>query len=180
MTEINRFYSLNPIGNGWAFEKESECEDFVWFNLNKLLGIQPFKRQFYVKGQFCDLLGINHQKQLTILELKVTEDRYVVQQLTRYYHALIEQKPYPEEIDYNQKINLMALAPSFHQDSFTDDKYNILHIQFMTFSLEERNGKIYFNLKENDSIRQYPNIEVPYNNNDQSQLLADRLSGDHA
>lgn len=61
-----------------------------------------------------------------VLELKNGEDRYIVQQLTRYYDALREEKPFNEKIDYEQPIVLIAITPSFHKDNFTDRKYHLL------------------------------------------------------
>jgi RecB family endonuclease NucS len=42
----------------------------------------------------CDILAIDAQHQLHILELKNSEDRYLIQQLTRYYANLQEVKPF--------------------------------------------------------------------------------------
>ncbi|MEB3312130.1 MAG: hypothetical protein VKJ02_18035 [Snowella sp.] len=51
-------YSLKQIGDLWEFEKESDFEDFLWQNLETLLGLKPLKRQYYVQGQYCDILAI--------------------------------------------------------------------------------------------------------------------------
>lgn len=153
-------YSLKQFGCEWRFDKESEFEDFMWRNLEELLQIKPFKRQYYVKGQFCDILGTGQNKELVILELKINEDRYIVQQLTRYYDAIVEEKPFATEIDYSQKIKLIGIVPSVHKDSCIDVKYNILDIVFMCFSLQEINKKLYFQLKDNLSNSRQSLMEI--------------------
>ena len=71
-------YSLKQIGDFWEFEREFDFEDFLWNNLETLLELKSLKRQYYVKGQYCDILATNKNRELTILELKIAEDRYVV------------------------------------------------------------------------------------------------------
>ncbi|MBC6435444.1 hypothetical protein FM036_38660 [Nostoc sp. HG1] len=63
------------------------------------------------------IFSIEGNKQLVVLELKNAEDRYIVQQLTRYYDALKEVKPLEDEIDYQQPISLIAIKPNFHRDN---------------------------------------------------------------
>ncbi|MBC6435548.1 DUF91 domain-containing protein [Nostoc sp. HG1] len=71
------------------------------------------RTDIYVNGQICDILALRENKQLVVLELKNAEDRYIVQQLTRYYDALKEVKPLEDEIDYQQPISLIAIKPNF-------------------------------------------------------------------
>jgi RecB family endonuclease NucS len=122
---------LRKTGSGWEFESESALEDFVWVNLQQLLGLTPLKRQYRVKDQICDIIAVDETRRLVVLELKNTEDRYIVQQLTRYYDALLEEKPFQEQIDYEQPVQLIAIAPSFHKDNFTDRKYHKLNLRFL-------------------------------------------------
>ena len=124
------FVNLIKTGNSWKFATEADLEDFVWANLKELFGLIPLKRQYYVKGQICDILALRENKQLVVLELKNAEDRYIVQQLTRYYDALQEVKPLEDEIDYQQPISLIAIKPNFHRDNFIDKKYHHLSIDF--------------------------------------------------
>ena len=104
-----------------------------------------------MKGQGCDILALGENKQLVVLELKNAEDRYIVQQLTRYYDALREEKPFNEQVDYTQPIGLMAITPTFHKDNFTDRKYNHMSLQFLTFEILADGKKFYLHLKDIDS-----------------------------
>ncbi|MGG6241605.1 endonuclease NucS domain-containing protein [Nodosilinea sp. AN01ver1] len=127
--------AITAIGDTWQFGSEFELEETVWKNLPKLLNLKPFKRQYSIRGQFCDILALDDQQRLVIIELKNTEDRYVVQQLTRYYNALKGSTPFGSEVDFEQPVRLIAIAPGFHQDTLVDCKYSILKIELVTFSI---------------------------------------------
>lgn len=75
-------------GQSWQFSTESDLEEVIWRNPPKLLNLQPLSRQFSISGRFCDILAVDEADQLVIIQLKNTEDRYVVQQLIRYYDAI--------------------------------------------------------------------------------------------
>lgn len=57
------FVNLRKTGAGWEFEDEATLEDFVWANLKQILGLTPLKRQYYVKGQVCDILALSENTQ---------------------------------------------------------------------------------------------------------------------
>jgi RecB family endonuclease NucS len=109
------------------------------------------KRQHYVSEQFCDIIAVGDNKNLVVLELKNAEDRYVVQQLTRYYDGLLEQQAFSDQVDYNQPVRLVAIAPSFHRDNFIDRKYHTLNFDFWQFSVIQDNEKFYFKLIDIDT-----------------------------
>lgn len=141
---------LRKTATGWQFKNESNLENFVWTHLSELLQLKPLKQQYSVKGQVCDLLGVDAQQRLTVIELKNSEDRYIVQQLTRYYAALQEVHPFCEIIDYKQPIQLIAIAPSFHRDNYTDRQYSTLSIRFLQFVLSGSPQDLYLRLMEID------------------------------
>ena len=118
----------------WHFSSELELEEVVWRNLPALLNVNPLCRQFSVDGNVCDLLAVNSVGELVIIELKNSEDRYVVQQLTRYYDALkhTDDLPFPAATIHPQ---LIAIAPSFHSDTFIDCRYSTLEVELLTFHL---------------------------------------------
>ena len=143
--------ALIQTGAVWQFENEFELEELLWHNLSKLLNLKPFKRQFSVRGQFCDILAIADNRQLVIIELKNVEDRYVVQQLTRYYDALVKEQPFGDEVDWQKPIRLIAIAPSFHSDTVIDCTYNTLNIELLRFDFEERDQELYLRVIESSS-----------------------------
>ena len=158
-------YSLKQIGDFWEFEREFDFEDFLWNNLETLLELKSLKRQYYVKGQYCDILATNKNRELTILELKIAEDRYVVQQLTRYYHSLLEEKPFFEQVDYAQPVHLIAILPSIHRDNLIDCKYHQLDIKLITFSMRREQEKTYFHFKQYGTDYLYPEVEIKTQDN---------------
>ena len=161
--------ALRKTGSDWEFASELALEDFVWDNLDKLFKLTPLKRQHSAKGEYCDILAVDNKKQLTIIELKNAEDRYLVQQLTRYYDNLVDEKPFAEQIDYNQQINLIGIAPSFHRHNHIDRKYNLLKIDFLELAVLRKNKKFNLNLKDIDSTQTWL-INIPYQEIDFSKL----------
>ena len=127
--------TLIHTGSGWQFQTESDLEEVVWRNLSKLLNLEPISRQFSIDGKFCDILATESSGRLVIIELKNTEDRYVVQQLTRYYHAIKTADTLPFSVDTDHP-RLLAISPSFHADTLIDRQYSTLNVELITFSLE--------------------------------------------
>lgn len=148
---MESFVSLRKTGSGWEFESETVLEDFVLANLQQLLGLTPLKRQYRVSGQICDIVAVDKNKRLVVLELKNGEDRYIVQQLTRYYDALLEEKAFNAEIDYGQPVRLVAIAPNFHKDNLTDRKYHKLFLEFLQFKIDQTSKKFYLQLEDIDT-----------------------------
>ncbi|MEH2300409.1 MAG: endonuclease NucS domain-containing protein [Nostoc sp.] len=162
--------NLRKTGNSWQFATEADLEDFVWANLKELFGLIPLKRQYYVKGQICDILALRENKQLVVLELKNGEDRYIVQQLTRYYDALQEVKPLQDEIDYQQPISLIAIKPNFHRDNFTDKKYHNLSIDFFELAVLADEFNYYLQIKNLDvDNEKVSKIEIPYRDGERNE-----------
>jgi Endonuclease NucS len=135
------------------------------FTLDRLLNLSPISRQYRIGTEICDILATDNQGKLTIIELKNTEDRYVVQQLTRYYHGLIESKPRLNGIDYRKPVKLVAVAPSFHLHNFIDKIYTTLNFEFFTFDLTANKvtGDVFFELTNVNTkkrhVEQVPQIK---------------------
>ncbi|MFW9257226.1 endonuclease NucS domain-containing protein [Nostoc sp. CALU 546] len=162
--------NLIKTGNSWKFATEADLEDFVWANLKELFGLIPLKRQYYVNGQICDILALRENKQLVVLELKNAEDRYIVQQLTRYYDTLQEVKPLEDEIDYQQPISLIAIKPNFHRDNFIDKKYHHLSIDFFEFAVLADEFNYYLQIRNLDlDNEKVSKIEIPHQNRERNE-----------
>ena len=153
--------SLIKTGSGWEFVSEEILEDFLYENLEKLLDLNVLDRQYIVNNQRCDILAVDSNKKLVILELKNVEDRGIVQQLTRYYDALLDEQPFSDKVDYQQPVRLIAITPNFHRDNFTDRKYHTLDFQFLEFSVIENEDKFYISLKDVDNGKISKTI-IPY------------------
>lgn len=152
---------LMKIGEPWQFESEAYLEDFVWANLESLLGLTPLKRQYFVKGEVCDILALDENRRLVVLELKNVEDRYVVQQLTRYYDSLLDERPFASQVDYEHPIRLVAITPKFHRHNEIDRKYHKLDFELLLFEVEQEGKKLYFSLNTMAGT-QVSRLRIPY------------------
>ncbi|PZO50726.1 MAG: hypothetical protein DCF15_15515 [Phormidesmis priestleyi] len=129
-------------GQNWQFSTESDLEEVIWRNLPKLLNLRPLSRQFSISGKFCDILAIDESNQLVVIELKNTEDRYVVQQLVRYYNVIKAAETLPFKAAISEP-RLLAIAPSFHADTLIDCQYSTLKVELITFALKtSKNGQL--------------------------------------
>lgn len=167
---MESFVSLRKTGSGWEFESETVLEDFVLANLQQLLGLTPLKRQYRVSGQICDIVAVDENKRLVVLELKNGEDRYIVQQLTRYYDALLEEKAFNAEIDYEQPVRLVAIAPNFHKDNFTDRKYHKLFLEFLQFKIIQTSKNFYLQLEDIDNSK-VSKVDLFYQERDSAENI---------
>ncbi len=152
---------LTKAGERWNFESELALEKFVWANLGNLFNLTPLKQQYSCNGEVCDILAVDEKQQLSVLELKNTQDRYIVQQLTRYYDNIIDEKPFSLQINYSKPIHLVAITPVFHKHNFVDRKYNNLDIQFLKFDIIQVQGSFYLQLKNVDT-HSILKIKIPY------------------
>lgn len=153
--------ALRKTGDHWEFASEFALEDFIWANLEALTGLSPLKRQYISLGEICDILAVNQEQQLHILELKNSEDRYVVQQLTGYFDNLISTAALSEKIDYSKPVKLIAIAPSFHRHNLIDCKYSKLEISFLQLQVHKQDGHFYLELTGIEAEETY-RIEIPY------------------
>jgi RecB family endonuclease NucS len=129
--------ALHKTSHGWGFTSEAALENFIWENLTQLFGLKPLKRQHNSCGEICDILAVDENKRLVILELKNAEDRYLIQQLTRYHANLLEEKPFSTEIDYSRPTRLVAIAPSYHRHNLIDKEHSRLYFELLQFSVEK-------------------------------------------
>ena len=163
---------LRKSDKSWSFAEEKLLEDFVWDCLENTLDLIPLKRQFHIKGEYCDIIAKTRTNQIAILELKNCEDRYIIHQLTRYYHSLKLEQPFSELLDYSQPIRLIAIAPDFHRHNFIDRHYNTLKFEFIRFSIIEQADKFSLQFKlegRKEIIAQQPIAFTKANNDTEIQ-----------
>lgn len=111
-------YTANTL----RFQSEEDLEIYIENHFDELFpDLELLQRQFRLHTQRYDLLCRNkHNHQAVLLELKNEEDRGIVWQLVRYRHLILTRQPFAEQIDYSLPIELIAIAPSFHEDSLID------------------------------------------------------------
>jgi RecB family endonuclease NucS len=152
---------LRKTTDRWDFESELALENFVWVNIEELFGLTALVRQYCSKGEFCDILALDKQKRLVIIELKNSEDRYIVQQLTRYYDSIIKEQPFQSQVDYRQPISLIAITPSFHRHNLVDRIYSKLEFKFLKFNVIYVKDEFYLSLINIDTS-EIVEIKIPY------------------
>jgi RecB family endonuclease NucS len=165
---------LRKSDKGWLFTEERVLEDFLWLHLESALDLIPLKRQLVIKGEYCDILARTKKGQLVVLELKNCEDRYIIHQLTRYYHGLFVEQPFKDSIDYNLPIRLIAIAPGFHKHNFIDRDYNKLEFEFIRFSIIENLEKFYLKLHLPDRQEITVKAAIPFVETSLSESQSDR------
>lgn len=153
--------ALRKVGTGWEFASEAALEQFVWHHLNEVLGLRPVARQFFCLEEICDIVGIDELQRLTIVELKNTEDRYVVQQLHRYFFNLREQKAFADQVDWSKPPRLIAVAPSFHRHNRIDQEFSQLEIEFVRFAVTKETDQFFLNLFEGPATEPRK-VRIPY------------------
>jgi hypothetical protein len=142
LSQNNR--KLIYLGNKIKFHSEIDLEDYIESYFDQIFpGLILLKHQHSVQMQRCDLLCCTRSlKQAVIIELKNEEDRYIVSQLIRYRKAILSGKPFAEQIDYSLPVKLIAIAPHFHEDNYTDKEASKFEhdLCFLQFKLENHNN----------------------------------------
>lgn len=153
--------ALRKTSDGWEFASEAALENFIWGSLPEMFGITPLKQQHIANGEICDILAVGSDRGLVVLELKNVEDRYLIQQLTRYYANLLAEKPFQSEVDYVRPVRLIAIAPTYHRHNLIDKTYNTLHFELLRFSVVREDEAFYLLLQavEQEAVQRYL---IPY------------------
>ncbi|MDB9475435.1 hypothetical protein, partial [Dolichospermum circinale] len=165
-------HKLIYAGGEIRFASEIELENYIEENFTLIFpDLDLVKRQFSIKMQRTDLLCCTKlDQQPVIVELKNEEDRGLVPQLIRYRKILLIEKPFAEQINYSLPVKLIAVAPKFHEDNYTDKEASRFEddICFMQFSLNHHNSAGEFQLRGKSYDIPYPIFGLPSNStNDQ-------------
>ncbi|MGB3199802.1 MAG: hypothetical protein WBA99_02800 [Nodosilinea sp.] len=138
---------IKEVGEKWDFLSEADLEDFVWENLPQLLCLEPLARQHCSDNKNrLDILGLNEDKSLSIVELKLGIDDGIVSQLTRYHESIKTRNPFAELADNEKSISLIAIGNDFHSNSLIDAKYSQLSFRFLSYKIKSLRGRLYFQL----------------------------------
>ena len=143
-------YQLIQANGQWRFVNESELENFVWDNLQTALGLTPLKRQFSLGGQFIDILAVDEEQNLAVVDLKNTEDRHIVKQLTRYFDLIVSSNELFPEFPNPKRIRLIGILPNIHPLHELDCKYHNLEFELLEFFVFLENETFFWNLKALD------------------------------
>ncbi|WP_190488837.1 hypothetical protein [Pseudanabaena sp. FACHB-2040] len=109
-------------------------------------------------GEICDILALTPDNELAILELKNAEDRYIIQQLTRYHANLLEGRPFADVINYQKPVRLIALAPTFHRHNHIERDFSRLSFEFVKLRVLKED-QFYLEFSFEDVT--YPSVRTP-------------------
>jgi len=158
----------NPIlpkfrlyGENAEFETEAHLELFFWDTVLKEMGLQPLKRQHYCREGICDILAKGARDQLVIIELKNVKDSHVIDQITSYFDALSEQRPFSEQIDYTQPIDLYIISPEYNSRTHCILKHHKLKFNLFSYTAKVFGEDILFTLREWDSQIEKVSVKIP-------------------
>jgi RecB family endonuclease NucS len=140
--------ALRKSAIGWKFASEAALEKFIWEKLQELFGLNPLKQQYISQGEISDILAVDNDGGLVVLELKNAEDRYLIQQLTRYYANLLEEKPFQGKVDYARPVRLIAIAPTYHRHNLIDKEHSTLKFELLQFSVLQDSEGFEFMLRD--------------------------------
>ncbi len=117
------------------FETEQHLERFFLKTVLPKIQLKPLASQYICGQGICDILALGHDNQLIIIELKNTKDSHVFEQITRYFDALIAEKPFSEQVDYTQPIELYTVCPDYVDTLATTLKYHILNFKVLAYRI---------------------------------------------
>jgi hypothetical protein len=145
-SDIERQPPLIYAGGQVSFRSEKDLEKFLVENLQEFFPeLEILDSQVTLSNQRIDILALHREtRQGFILELKNEEDRGIVPQLTRYRKALVTQQPFSDRLDYQQPIQMIAIAPSFHDDNRTDRESSKFedHIHLIPYYIQNHSGQV--------------------------------------
>lgn len=153
------------LGGEIRFQSEMDLEDYIDENFDEIFpSLVKIKRQYAIKMQRCDLLCCTKsERQPVIIEIKNEEYRGLVSQLTRYRKAILSNKSFDDKIDYSFPVKMIAIAPSFHEDNYTDKEASKFEddFAFWEFGVKNNNNSGQFNLLSQTYNISYPIFGLP-------------------
>lgn len=148
-------------GESVEFETERHLEWFFWYTVLPKIGLKPLKSQYTCREGICDILAKGNQNQLVIIELKNVEDSHVIEQITAYFDALIEEKPFSEQIDYTKPIDLYTVCPTYRNRTVTTLKHHKLKFTLLSYAVKSSNQGFIFTLYEWLTKTEIAKIDIP-------------------
>jgi hypothetical protein len=195
LIEESKYASRKLIFNGQdiRFESEQDLESYIEDRFEDIFpGLTLLSRQYTSQNQRCDLICTKKSnKQLVIIELKNQIDRYIIAQLIRYRKALLLEQPFVGLLDYSLPIELIAIAPKFHEDNYTEKEACKFeeNIHLLTFNIELQNETSKFKILGQEHDINFPicglldaNTNFPTQNHlltPEIGFFASRLSESH-
>jgi hypothetical protein len=147
-------------GDSTEFETERHLEWFFQDTVLPHLGIKILANQYSCKVGICDILAIGVNCQLIIIELKNSLDTNVFEQITTYFDALAEEKPFGEKVNYDKPIELYTVCPMYGNRTLHVLKYHKLDFTVLTYKIEDLAQNYIFTLQNWVTKEEITRIEI--------------------
>ena len=164
---------LRVFGEVAEFETEQQLEQFFLDTVLPKIGLKPLASQYACAQGICDILALDPSNQLVIIELKNVKDTHVIEQITRYFDALIAERPFDSQVDYTQPIELYTVCPDYADSLAMMLKYHRLNFNPLAYQIKNEQQLHRFELRNwltNEAIAQ---IEIPRIQNSDTVTLPD-------
>ncbi|MEN8443674.1 MAG: endonuclease NucS domain-containing protein [Cyanobacteria bacterium J06555_13] len=152
---------LRVFGKAAEFETELHLERFFLATVLPKLQLKPLASQYTCGQGICDILAIGSSNQLIIIELKNTKDTHVIEQITRYFDALVVEKPFESQVDYAQPIELYTVCPDYADSLAMTLKYHRLNFNVLAYRIKNEQDTHRFELWNWLSHEAIAHIEIP-------------------
>jgi RecB family endonuclease NucS len=146
-------------GDVVEFETERQLEKFFCDVVIFKLGLKFLANQYICKNGVCDILAKGNNNQLIIIELKNTKDSHIFEQITAYFDALENERPFSEQIDYNQTIELITVCPTY-SDRARYIMSHISNLKAIYYELKPQQQNLKFTLFDYLSKSELVSIQI--------------------
>lgn len=152
------------------FETEQHLERFFLSTVLPKMQSKPLASQHSCSQGICDVLALGPNNQLVVIELKNTKDSHVIEQTTRYFDALIEEKPFASQVDYTQPIELCTVCPDYVDSLAITLKYHSLNFNVLAYRIKNEPHAHRFELWNWFTNEAIAHIEIPLCQNKNSEI----------
>lgn len=152
---------LRVFGEVAEFETEQQLEQFFLDTVLPKIGLKLLASQYACAQGICDILTLGPSNQLIIIELKNVKDTHVIEQITRYFDALIAEKPFASQVDYTQPIELYTVCPDYVDSLAMTLKYHRLNFNTLAYRIRNEQQFHRFELRNWLTNKVIAHIEIP-------------------
>ena len=155
---------LRPFRGKFLLKSESLLEEFIWLNLDRLLKINPLKRQYIVNNKNrTDILGLTQEQNLAIIELKKKGGKGSIDQLIRYKGNILKyssQSSILSEVDFDRDFVLIAIAGHFSQQARDYANSKLPEALLLTYEIQKAQNNEYLLILRSHNNKFYSKVKI--------------------
>lgn len=131
----SRIHAIEFKSNNINLISEKDLENYLILNMDKIeKGMTYIDRQVIVDGGIIDIIGKDKDEVITIIELKVEEDKKIIWQCL-HYPKIVKEKYRTD------KVRLITLMPEYNE-SLKAILQEIEEVEMKKYKVKLKNGKI--------------------------------------